>query len=665
MPGHGIFAAESPRGEKATSWARVPPFRRKEPKRNTMNTIVLATILSVSSPLQPSSFSEGPAVQERLERVLPLFRGTSQGFQEFIGPRGSFHLFANGGVAGPEGFSAEMEGILAAFDQSLGKGSDGTEMMICLLDSQEGMKRVCGMLGEALPEQQDYLAACADQPNFILYEPPIAVFVRDPEQPEDHLSHAMVHGGMQIAIENRYGLLPLWLSEGLACVGEDHMDGRVLANWYRKGPVDADRMEWRDEETRSLVSRAGDLLPRLVSYRAQDYDETLARLAYAFAAYAWEEVPERLNTLCRSLADLRQRTFHGGPFFEPDAGQVRALVEEAFGKDLEGALVGWWKTTELHPKHQARPLPGAKILLCLESVFAEKSRGCRKMESKDGRLVLYSDRTRGQCKKTLKAAMQALERTDWALGPLSETPPQPIHAVVLRDRDRYQALCAAIGEAAPHYAKSMEEAAKAPGFTLFVPPLVVALEDPSGETVNAVHMLAHGLAAVEIQQRYGRLPLWLADGMATVAEESIDGQVWTNWGRSGFVSTESHGSWRGLPTRSLFRDGMPSLRGFAGAAGNVYDDGRAHLAFAIAAFGMEKRPAALRNFCRSVARLGRASLSANGRPELGAEELEGAFLSCFGEGGIQELVKYWKHPLSWRSANRAAKKNGGSGRRKS
>ena len=149
-------------------------------------------------------------------------------------------------------------------------------------------------------------------------------------------------------LSRRFGSLPLWLAEGVACAGEERAFGEIWANWYRDSFVSVlAHGGWRNDASR-LVAKNQRPLPDLYAYPARPFDEDLARFAFAFAVYGLEADREGFARLLAGMAEDSRA--QGGGRYEPAPARVQELVSAAFGADFERDFRSWWAKPPKTPR---------------------------------------------------------------------------------------------------------------------------------------------------------------------------------------------------------------------------------------------------------------------------------------------------------------------------
>lgn len=235
--------------------------------------------------------------------------------------------------------------ILARLDAALGKPKEPAEAALrgFLLREREAYLGLCQALAAAEPGQTSYMAQAKSQPGFTMYVPPITCFyynVREQEEakPENSIAHNLVH----LELYRRYGQLPLWLAEGLACAGEEGAFGEVYGNWNYSGfMASASHGGWR-ETSSNLVERARPPLRELYAYSAAPFEHDRAHLAFAFATYGLDADPKGLAKFLAALQKDYKNNWNKSTRYLPGPETTAKLAAEAFSADFEAKFSAWW-----------------------------------------------------------------------------------------------------------------------------------------------------------------------------------------------------------------------------------------------------------------------------------------------------------------------------------
>jgi len=237
-------------------------------------------------------------------------------------------------------------GVLERLDRSLGKPAPEEQAGLTgmLLRDAAIYHALCDVIAETAPSQAEFMQASKRTTGFTLYAPPLTVYFHDPKtQNEARADHSLAHSFVHLEMWRRYGALPLWLTEGLACAGEDGAWGEVWAYWNRTGFVYAkSHADWRGKQTQTLVKEL-EHLRVLFGYPANPFDEELALLAFAFATYGLDAEPEPFAVFIRQLQASYQANNPQGGRSELPPEEIERILHQAFGEDFLTRFQAWWK----------------------------------------------------------------------------------------------------------------------------------------------------------------------------------------------------------------------------------------------------------------------------------------------------------------------------------
>ncbi|MGB0953762.1 MAG: hypothetical protein ACPG31_11090 [Planctomycetota bacterium] len=285
-------------------------------------------------------------------------------------------------------------------------------------------------------------------------------------------------------------------------------------------------------------------------------------------------------------------------------------------------------------------------------VFADDAKnGLTPYLSEDGRIRIYTDFRSKDAKSAFKRVGLMFESVDTALGYAGEEP-EPLFAFLIARSTTYHGLCDAIAEAGPMQANFMQQSKETTGFTIFAPELTVYFHDLSvQEEARPDHSIGHNLIHLEMHRRYGVLPLWIRESIATAAEDMATGEVYAPWHLNGFVFTASHTEWRGKQTRKQ----MAALQNFDALfsySAKPYRDDLAHLGFGFAVYTMLEEPEELRRFLTAMQdKYAEVNLK-GGRPAFTLEMTRTMFEDAFENPDdekpfLERFQKWWKKPTKW------------------
>ena len=293
----------------------------------------------------------------------------------------------------------------------------------------------------------------------------------------------------------------------------------------------------------------------------------------------------------------------------------------------------------------------AAIAAALDAWAEDKASKVKAYSGSGERILVWSDMGGGPTRGAVKRADAMLERLDRALGAPREGEETRLRAVFLQREEAYHALCDALAAASAPQAEYFRAARGWTGFTLYKPELTVYYHDESiQDEARADHNLGHNLAHLEVHRRYGVLPLWIAEGIATACEEGAWGEVWAPWNLAGFVYASSHASWRGAATQASVAatetDGLAALWKYSA---DPWQEAPARLAFAFATYGLDRDPVALRGFLERLQAAYAVPDAYGKRVDPEPEQYQAWLLECFGEDFPAQVRAWWEKPPSWKS----------------
>ncbi|MDA0667955.1 MAG: hypothetical protein O3A50_09290 [Planctomycetota bacterium] len=289
----------------------------------------------------------------------------------------------------------------------------------------------------------------------------------------------------------------------------------------------------------------------------------------------------------------------------------------------------------------------------LEFALSEDS-GLKLYVSEDGRSQIYSDFSKSESKKAFKRIDAMLGKVNLALGVPNDLAglaegekARPLVGFMIHNQEIYNQLCDTIGEAGPSQADFMETSKNTTGFTIFAPEVTAYFHDLSvQEEARPDHSIGHNLVHFDLHRRYGILPLWIRESMATAVEDMAVGEVFAPWHLNGFVFTSSHAEWRGRETKKGV-ERATNLHSLFTYPANPYRDDLAHLGFAFATYTMLEEPEGLHAFLSAMEKEDAANYDRGGRSEFSAEMTQGFFDASFEPGFMDRFQKWWEKPLKW------------------
>jgi hypothetical protein len=261
------------------------------------------------------------------------------------GAEGRLHIWSDFAAGEAKEAAKRSAGLLDRLDRALGapEPQERTELTGLMLRDPALYRELCGVIAAAAPSQAAFMERSLGTAGFTIYAPPLTVYFHDPKsQDEARPDHSLAHNFTHLELWRRHGTLPLWLTEGLACAGEDGAWGEVWAYWNRKGFVAAkSHSEWRGKKTQTLVKELMNLRPILM-YSAEPFDEDLALLSFAFATYGLDAEPEKFGAFLRLLEGAYQANHPQGGRFELPPEEYERLLNQAFGEDFLARFQLWW-----------------------------------------------------------------------------------------------------------------------------------------------------------------------------------------------------------------------------------------------------------------------------------------------------------------------------------
>ncbi len=259
---------------------------------------------------------------------------------------GRLRLASDFGAAEVADAVKRSEGLLARLDRAFGAPDQPEDARLTgfLIRDPAVYAELCELIARTAPSQADFMARSKDTAGFTIYAPPLTAYFADPRlQEEARSDHSLAHSFVHLEMWRRCGALPLWLTEGLACAGEDGAWGEVWAYWYRDGFVAASSHgDWRGKQTQKIVAAQKDLRD-LFCYPARPFEEDRALLAFAFATYGLDAEPKKFGAFLTALQSAYQRSQPQGGRPQMDPETVEALLHQTFGDDFLKRFQAWWK----------------------------------------------------------------------------------------------------------------------------------------------------------------------------------------------------------------------------------------------------------------------------------------------------------------------------------
>ena len=298
----------------------------------------------------------------------------------------------------------------------------------------------------------------------------------------------------------------------------------------------------------------------------------------------------------------------------------------------------------------------------LEFAQSEDS-GLKLYTSEDGRSQIYSDFSKSESKKAFKRIDAMLGKVNFALGvpeasvglPEGEEG-RPLLGFMIHNRAIYHQLCDVIAEAGPSQSGFMATSKNTTGFTIFDPEVTAYFHDMSvQEEARPDHSVGHNLVHLDLHRRYGILPLWVRESIATAVEDMATGEVYAPWHLNGFVYSDSHKKWREKITMKGV-ERATNLNSLFTYKANPYRNDLAHLGFGFATYVLLEEPESLHEFLSAMEKEYAANYDRGGRPEFSVELTQKFFDASFEEGFMDRFHKWWKKPLKWNKKPKKKKK---------
>lgn len=286
------------------------------------------------------------------------------------------------------------------------------------------------------------------------------------------------------------------------------------------------------------------------------------------------------------------------------------------------------------------------IRQAVQAFADDEANGLTPYLSEDGRVRVYTDFKSRDAKNAFKRIGLMFDRVDHALGYAGEEP-EPLFAFMIARSGAYHGLCDAVAAAEPLQADFMQQSKATTGFTIFAPELTVYFHDLSvQEEARPDHSVGHNLVHLELHRRYGVLPLWIREAIATAAEDMATGEVYAPWHLNGFVFASSHGEWRGKKTQKQIAK-VESLDPLFTYTAKPYRDDLAHLGFAFAVYSMLEKPKSLDGFLSAMQEKYKETNEKGGRPAFTLTMTQEMFAAHYEEDFLKDFKKWWKKPPKW------------------
>lgn len=301
----------------------------------------------VPAPASSSSVDEQVAAEAAvIDDAVLAWCLEQAGLKRTDGAEGRLRIWSDFAAAEAKDAAKRSASLLERFDRALGRpaAQDRAELTGMMIRERATFHALCDLIAATAPSQAAFMARSKKTTGFTLYAPPLTVYFHDPKsQAEARADHSLAHNFVHLEMARRFGPLPLWLTEGLACAGEEGATGEVWAYWNRSGFVTAkSHAEWRGKKTQTLVKDLTQLRT-LFEYSADPFEEDLALTAFAFATYGLDAEPEKFGAFIRLLQAGYQANHPQGGRSELPAEEIERLLHAAFGEDFLARFHEWWK----------------------------------------------------------------------------------------------------------------------------------------------------------------------------------------------------------------------------------------------------------------------------------------------------------------------------------
>ncbi len=314
-----------------------------------LSLLLLVLVQEVEAPAPAAEGSVDAQVDAEaaaIQAALQAWTGAQLKLKAQEGAEGRLQIWSDFSAADVKDAAQRSAGLLARLDRSFGSPPtpESARLSGIMLKDPELYFSLCDLIAAAAPRQADFMARSRKTTGFTLYAPPVTVYFHDPKvQKEARADHSLAHSFTHLEMARRFGPLPLWLTEGLACAGEEGAWGEVWAYWNRSGFVAAkSHGEWRGKKTQTLVKDLKNL-EALFDYPADPFEEDRALLAFAFATYGLDAEPERFAAFVKLLQAAYQANQPQGGRAQLPAAEVARLLEQSFGADFLARFQEWWK----------------------------------------------------------------------------------------------------------------------------------------------------------------------------------------------------------------------------------------------------------------------------------------------------------------------------------
>ncbi len=235
---------------------------------------------------------------------------------------------------------------------------DDRPMQILILREEQTYFDLVDAIIAAAPRHQASLGAARERNGFTIYPAKLRVYFRHVVlEGMMRLEHALPHDLIHLEMHRRYGHLPNWIPEAVACAVEEQLLQTIHGDWYTDGMVlQTAHGGWRGTDTRTAMDSGK--LAKLYEYTGKPYDTQVSHIAYGFAVYALETHPAEFDALCKAAQARYDEKPEEGGLFRLGKGELRQMAMDAFGAGFHDRLVEWWQKAPKRPNlKKPRPKP--------------------------------------------------------------------------------------------------------------------------------------------------------------------------------------------------------------------------------------------------------------------------------------------------------------------
>jgi len=284
---------------------------------------------------------------------------------------GSFRIYSDLGKSATKRAGMTIENGIRHLEKALGNlklARDEVPPTVFILRDLETYQQLCDVAAKAVPTISSYLIGAKESVGFTLPNLPFSVYFDDPRSQAEAVPELSgLHNICHLWLRQKYGQLPLWFSEGLACAVEESARSLVYGYWNMSGFIYSwTHSEWRSRAAEFVsgsgnqieaydwtgvpygneppkVKMARPSLEDLYQYRALVFREELAHLGFAFAVYGLEQNPKGLQKFCRNLQKEYSKNWITVGRFEPSAEWTKKCVKSAFGSKFSEQFRAFWQ----------------------------------------------------------------------------------------------------------------------------------------------------------------------------------------------------------------------------------------------------------------------------------------------------------------------------------